>query len=125
MPVIMGRKTYQSMKSDLPGRINIVVTSRKDWKADGVSIAHNLDDALALAKDADTREIFIIGGGEIFKETMDIVDRIYLTRVHVTIDGDTKYPEISPSIWKKVSERFHDKDDKHNYSFTFEVWERK
>ncbi len=125
MPVIMGRKTYESMKADLPGRINIVLTSAPDWQADAVSVVHNIGDAITLAKDADTREIFIIGGGQIFKETMDIVDRIYITRVHTTIDGDTKYLDIDPSIWEKVSERFHDKDDKHNYSFTFETWERK
>lgn len=125
MPIVMGRKTYESMEGELPGRINIVITHQKDWNHPGAVVVHNIKDAIAKAKEADTREIFIIGGGKVFEETMDIVDRIYLTRVHTTVEGDTKYPHIDESVFELVSEQFHPKDEKHKYSFTFTVWQRK
>ncbi len=121
MPIIMGRKTFEN----LPGRIKIVVTSNKDWKADEVAVAQSVEEALELACEADTKEIFIIGGGEIFRQSFDIIDRIYLTRVHTTVDGDTTYPAIDPVKWERISSRDHPIDDKHPYAFTFEVWQRK
>lgn len=125
MPVIMGRKTYESMASELPGRINIIVTTQKDYRPGGTFVVNNLTDAIALAREAETREIFIIGGGSIFKDTMELTSRIYLTRVHVTLEGDTHYPEIDEKKWEKISAREHQQDARHNYAFTFEVWERK
>lgn len=125
MPVIMGRKTFESMKKDLPGRINIVVTSKKDWNAENAFVVHSIEQGIAKAKESDVNDIFIIGGGKIFKETLGIVDRIYLTRVHATVNGDTYYPEISKSDWKRVSAESHPADEKNNYPYTFEVWERK
>jgi dihydrofolate reductase len=125
MPVIMGRNTFESMKKDLPGRINIVVTSKKDWNAENAFVVHSIKQGIAKAKESDAKEIFIIGGGEIFKETLGMVDRIYLTRVHATLNGDTYYPELSKSDWKLVSAESHPADEKNNYPYTFEVWERK
>ena len=124
MPVIMGRKTFESMEKDLPGRINIVVTSKKDWNAENAFVVHSIEQGIAKAKESDAKEIFIIGGGKIFKETLGMVDRIYLTRVHATVNGDTYYPEIDKSVWKLVSAEDHQADEKNNYPFTFEVWER-
>lgn len=125
MPVIMGRNTYESMKDALPGRINIVLTNNKDWKGENVLIANTLEDALQKAMDSDAKEIFIIGGGKIFSETIDKVNRIYLTRVHATVDGDTSYPQIDPSKWELKSQQSFPADDKNNFPYTFEVWERK
>jgi dihydrofolate reductase len=124
MPVIMGRNTFQSMEKDLPGRINIVVTSKEDWNAESAFVVHSIEEGILKAKESEAKEIFIIGGGKIFRETMNIVDRIYLTRVHATIEGDTSYPEIDKSVWKLVSAEDHPADDKNNYPYTFEVWER-
>lgn len=125
MPVIMGRNTYESMKKELPGRMNIVITSRKDWHPEKVEIAGNITEAISKAAESDSKEIFIIGGGGIFKQTMDIVDKIYLTRVHTTIeDGDTFYPEIDKNIWKLTHSISFPADEKNNYPFTFETWER-
>ena len=124
MPIIMGRKTFESMKKDLPGRINIVVTSKKDWNAENAFVVHSIEQGIAKAKESDAKEIFIIGGGKIFKETLGMVDRIYLTCVHATVNGDTYYPEIDKSVWKLVSAEDHQADEKNNYPFTFEVWER-
>ncbi len=124
MPVIMGRNTFESLKKDLPGRINIVVTTKTDWHPENVFVTHNIEDAIKKAKESDAHEIFIVGGGEIFKQTLDITDRIYLTRVHTTVEGDTSYPELPQSKWKLVSSDPHDADEKNNYPYTFEVWEK-
>lgn len=124
MPVIMGSSTYKSMEKDLPGRINIVVTRKKDWHPENVFISHTINDAINKAKESDAKEIFIIGGGQIFKETITIVDRIYLTRVHTNVEGDTSYPEIDKKKWKLVSAEAYPADEKNNYPFTFEVWEK-
>ena len=124
MPVIMGRKSYESLKTALPGRVNIVVTSKKDWHPANVFVADNINEAIEKAREADTKEIFIIGGGEIFRQTIDMVSRIYLTRVHAVVKGDTYYPEIKKDRWKLVSAQSFPADDKNNYAYTFEVWEK-
>ncbi len=125
MPVIMGRKSFDAMKTALPGRINIVITRKTDWHPEDVFISHTIIDAIKKAKESEAKEIFIIGGGKIFKETIHIIDRIYLTRVHAKVEGDTYYPEIDKSVWKLMSEESHPADKKNNYPFTFEVWEKK
>lgn len=124
MPVIMGRNTYESMKKDLPGRINIVVTKKTDWHPENVFVTHTIEEAVAKAKESEAREIFIIGGGEIFSQTIGCVDRIYLTRVHTTIEGDTSYPELDVSKWKRIKEDSFPADEKNNYPYTFEIWEK-
>ena len=80
------------MKKDLPGRINIVVTRKTDWHPENVFVSHSIDEAIEKAKESDAKEIFIIGGGKVFEETINLVDRIYLTRVHTKVEGDTSYP---------------------------------
>ena len=124
MPVIMGRSTYESMKKDLPGRINIVVTHNAGWQSQNVFISHSIDEAIKKAKESDAKEIFIIGGGKVFSETINLIGRIYLTRVHTKVEGDTSYPEIDKTKWKLTSEEPHPADEKNNYPFTFEVWEK-
>jgi len=124
MPVIMGRNTYESMKKDLPGRINIVITKKTDWHPENVFVTHTIEEAVVKAKESEAKEIFIIGGGEIFSQTIDTVDRIYLTRVHTTIEGDTSYPELDVSKWKRIKEDSFPADEKNNYPYTFEIWEK-
>lgn len=124
MPVIMGRKSFESLKKALPGRINIVVTNKTNWQPDGIYVANSIDHAIEKAKESDAKEIFIIGGGEIFKQTIDIISRIYLTRVHATVEGDTFYPEIKKEKWNLVDEQSFPADDKNNYAYTFQVWEK-
>ncbi len=125
MPIIMGRKSFEALKEPLPGRMNIVITTQTGWKPEGAEIAHSIEDAIAQAQKADTREIFIIGGGEIFRQTMDVVSRIYLTRVHARVEGDTLYPQIDPDLWHRVQADSFAANDKNEYGYTFEVWERK
>jgi len=122
MVVIMGRKTFESVNKPLPGRLNIVVTTNTAWKAEGVKVATNLAEAIALAKGESFKEIFIIGGGEIYKQAMPLADKIYLTRVHVELDGDTFFPVIDEREWELISKEDFEKDDKHAYDFSFQTW---
>ena len=125
MPIIMGRATFESLKKALPGRLNVVLTKKKDWTADNVVVAHTIGEAIEKARDSDSKEIFIIGGGEIFKETLSMVDRVYLTRVHTHVEGDTSYPELDPAEWTQKKAETFPADERNNYSYTFEMWERK
>jgi dihydrofolate reductase len=125
MPMIMGRKTFESNGyKPLPGRINIIITRQKDFKAKGVVIVNNWNDAMFVAKDADCKEVFVIGGGEIFKDVINKADRIYMTRIHTIIDGDAFFPEIDTKKWKQVSNRDCFIDEKHKYNYSFQLWEK-
>jgi dihydrofolate reductase len=125
MPIIMGRKSFNSLKEPLPGRLNIVITRQNSLKPEGFILVNNIDDAIEKAKESDAKEIFIIGGGEIFKQTFDRVSRIYFTRVHATLDGDTFYPKINKDKWSLIDQQSFPADEKNNYAYTFEVWDKK
>lgn len=125
MPVIMGRKTFEAVNKPLPGRINIVITRQADWKADNVITATDLNDALQKAKATNCNEIFVIGGGEIYKQSMDIADKIYITRVHATLAGDTFFPAIDESMWDQTSLQEFAADEKHQYAYSFQTWVKK
>ena len=105
-PVVMGRKTLESLPSPLEGRKNIVVTRQMDYRAEGCIVAHDLPSALAMAGEAG--ELFICGGGEIYREALPIADRIYLTIVHGTFAGDTLFPEIPERFVEVERERVED-----------------
>ncbi len=122
-PVIMGRKTYESIGHPLPNRTNIVITRGKEVKIEGCTIVHSLEDALRIV--SDSPEVFVIGGGEIYKEALPLADRIYLTRVHAIVEGDAFFPEIDPKQWREVSRERHAADAEHLYPYTFLVYERK
>lgn len=124
MPVIMGRNTFESLKKDLPGRINIVLTKKKDWHPANVFVAQNIDEAIRKAEESSAKEIFVIGGGDVFRQTMEKVGRIYLTRVHTVVEGDTSYPQIDTLKWKLINQESFPADEKNNYPYSFEVWEK-
>nr|AEI30215.1 dihydrofolate reductase [uncultured bacterium] len=125
-PVIMGRKTYESLGRPLPGRLNIVLTSNPDFKvADGVLVYSNINEAVERLQQEKCDEGFIIGGGQVFKETMNVADRMYITRVHTTVpDADAFFPDIDHSHWKLVWEEKHDIDEQHKVPFVFQKFER-
>ena len=126
LPVIMGRKTFESMDNKpLNGRLNIIITRQKDWKADGVITVHSLEEAVSFARKEDYKECCVIGGGEIFREAMAIAHIIYLTLVDTDIEGDVFFPEINTLQWQMVSERSFTADAKHAYPYHFQRWERK
>ncbi|MBC7888634.1 MAG: dihydrofolate reductase [Ferruginibacter sp.] len=124
-PVIMGRKTFAEVNKPLPGRINIVITRKADWKAEGAIAAPDLEDAIHKAAETNAKQIFIIGGGEIYKQSMPIADLIYLTRVHAVVDGDTFFPVIDENIWELISNEDFPTDEKHAYAYSFQVWKKK
>ncbi len=124
LAIIMGRKTYQALEKPLPGRYNIVITKNKDWVEDGVTVVHSLEESIAKAVETDCKKIFIIGGGEIFLQTINLVDTVYLTRVHAKFDGNVFYPELDESEWQLVSDEPHYKDGKHAFDYSFQVWQR-
>jgi dihydrofolate reductase len=122
MPVVMGRKTFESLGKPLNGRYNIVITRKKDYKPEGVVVVHDLQAAFMAALAADTKELFVLGGGEIYKQAIGVASRIHLTRVHATLEGDTHFPVLDSS-WKLNYRVDFPQDEKHTYPFSIEVWE--
>ncbi|OBW99607.1 dihydrofolate reductase [Gallibacterium genomosp. 1] len=120
-PVIMGRKTFQSIGRALPNRKNIVL-SRQGFQADGIEVVSDLSQALALIKGEN--EVMIIGGGHLFAETLPIADRLYLTEIDAELQGDTFFPEIDPMVWKTNFIETRAVDDKNSYTLTFKILER-
>jgi dihydrofolate reductase len=118
--IIMGRKTFQSFPKPLPNRVHIVITRNTDYHPEGAIIVHSMTEALEIAKN--DSQIFIIGGGEIYKLGMKIADKIELTRVNSSFEADTFFPEISSDDWKLISEEFHLKDEKHKFDFSYQTF---
>lgn len=124
-PVIMGRKTFDTLGKPLRNRANLVLTRDVNFQVDGAEIFHDIEQAIEKAKQLDSEEIFIIGGANIYKQSMDYCDRIYLTRVHSTFEGDAFFPELNMDEWETVYEEFHAKDERHAAAFTFYILERR
>ncbi|MCI0921173.1 dihydrofolate reductase [Sphingobacterium rhinopitheci] len=120
--VVMGRKTYESIGKPLPDRRNIVLTRDLKYSNDEVDVANSIQEIFNYCRDE--REVFIIGGAEVYKQTLPIADKILLTRVHTTIDGDSFFPELLDHQWKLVSAEKNEKDEKHAFDYTFEVYEK-
>lgn len=121
--IIMGRKTFESFPKPLPNRTHIIITRQKNYAVEGCFIANSIKNAIAMApKD---EEVFIIGGAEIYKQSIDFADKIELTRVHSTFDADAYFPEINLNNWTLVFEEHHYKDEKHQFDFTFLTYLKK
>ena len=125
MPVIMGRRTFESMAGPLSGRTNIVVTRQADWQAMDTLVAKSLPEAIEAAATTDAKEAYVIGGGEIYRQAIDLADEIVITRVHAVFDGDTFFPEIREGGWELVSGKDFKTDEKHAYAYSFQIWKRK
>ncbi len=126
--VIMGRRNFESIPSKfrpLPNRTNVIVSRQEKLEAEGCIVVDSIEKAIELAKVAKDQEPFIIGGGQIYKYAIDnqLIDRVYLTRVHTEIEGDTFFEDLDDS-WKLVHEKHHPKDERHPFSFTFQTFER-
>lgn len=122
MPVIMGRKTFDSLGKPLAGRTNVVITRQKNWTAPGAQVVSTLQEAIAAAADTDAKEAYVIGGGEIYALALPLAQRIYLTRVHTTLDGDAYFPEFDQQQWELLSNLDFPVDEKHAYAYSFQVW---
>lgn len=122
--VLMGRNSFRSIGRPLPRRTNIVITRDPFFAADGVLVAHSIEEALGIAFDTGETEAFIIGGGDIYRESMDLWDRLYLTEVDIEPEGDVFFPEINPAEWREVWREAHEPDEKNRYRYTFRLLER-
>ncbi len=126
-PVITGRKNYESIPEKfrpLVGRDNIVITNQSNYSAAGAVVTNSLEQALNEAMRLTDDEVFIIGGGEIYRQTLYLADKLYVTKVHESFEGDTFFPAINESQWKEIKSQLILADEKHKHSFTFYVYER-
>lgn len=121
-PIVMGRKTWESIGRALPGRLNIVVTRNTAYNAPGATVVPSLEAALAAA--AGAAEIFIIGGAQLYAEALPRADRLYLTTVDTEVDGDTRMPAFDRNAWRTITTEAHARDDRNAYSYTLDVLER-
>lgn len=120
-PIIMGRKTFESIGRPLPGRRNIVITRNPDYKEEGIEVVSSLDDGLELVKDAE--EVMIIGGEQIFKLAFPLVDRLYITFINYEFDGDTFFPYYDLTNWNLVSES-EPQQTNEGYTYTYKIFDR-
>lgn len=126
--VVMGRKNYDSIPEKfrpLPNRTNIVVTRQQNFQAPGCLVVNSIEAGLHLAKASNEKEVFIIGGSEIYKQGFPLATRLYLTEIQAHIEGDTYFPEFDKNQWKEVSRVHHLSDERHKFPFDFVVFERK
>ncbi|WP_090365630.1 type 3 dihydrofolate reductase [Ferrimonas sediminum] len=121
-PVVMGRRTYESIGRPLPGRHNVVISRRPDYRPDGVSVVASIDAALALL--AAEEEVMIIGGGQLYSSLMARADRLYLTLAQMQVEGDTRFPEYHPEAWREVERQVHPADERNSCDLHFVVLER-
>jgi len=120
--IIMGRKTYDSVGNPLPNRRNVVLTRDRDFKPADVVVAHDIN--AALKDHGPSEEVFVIGGADIFRQTVGLADRLYLTLVHADVDGDTSVDWLELSGWDLEADEFHERDEEHECPFSFKVYTR-
>jgi dihydrofolate reductase len=118
--IIMGRKTFESFPKPLPNRTHVIITRQKNYKVDGCIVVNSIEDAIKSCPKEE--EIFIIGGADIYNQSIDFADKIELTRVHANFEADAFFPEINLNLWKLTFEEKHVQDEKHNFDFTFQTF---
>lgn len=122
-PIVMGRKTYESIGRPLPGRQNIVISRNADYKAEGCEVVSSIDAAIKIA--GDVEELMIIGGANLYLQVLDKADRLYLTQVHAKFEGDAWFPKIHYSDWHEISREDHQADEKNSVDYSFVVYQRR
>ena len=122
--IIMGRKTYESIGKPLPNRTNIVISRKNDWFEEGILIVGSIKEAMKFAKKI-VENVFVIGGGTIYEQTIDLADQLEITLVDATLNADTYFPKIDEKIWQKTQETCHEKDEKNQYDFCFQTFTKK
>ncbi len=122
--IIMGKNCYTSIGKPLPKRTNIIITRDLYFISSNCLIARSIGEALEMAHDNGEEEVFVIGGGQVYEQTKDLWNKLYLTEVDLSVDGDVFFPIIDQSEWRLLSEQRHEKDEKNEYNYTFKVYER-
>jgi dihydrofolate reductase len=120
--IIMGRKTFESFPKPLPNRTHVIISRQKNYSQLNCIVVNSLQKAIEACPK--NEEVFIVGGGEIYNQSIAIADKIDITRVHHTFEADTFFPEIDLTKWKLIFKEFHSKDERHNFDFTFETYTR-
>lgn len=123
--IITGRNNYLSIGRPLPKRTNVIITRNPYYAVDGCLIAHSVEEALQIALDNGEEEAFIIGGAKIYELSMGYWDRLYLTNVHASVEGDVMFPELDMEEWELISSEAHKADEKNEFDYTFNIYERK
>lgn len=123
--IILGRKNYESIGKPLPKRTNLIISRDTNFEAPGCHVFNSIDEAIKFAKKNKEDELFICGGGQIYIQTMDKVDKLYFTEIEAVIEGDVYFPEIDPSEWELISTERNQADDRHEYGYNFMIYERK
>lgn len=125
--VITGRKNYESIPEKfrpLPNRTNMVITRQKAYSAPGAIVISSIEEAIEKAKQIGDKEVFIIGGAEIYKQSIHLADKLYVTKIHHSFDGDVSFPEIDPTIWKETKRVDLKADEKNKYDYSFGEYEK-
>lgn len=118
--IIMGRKTFESFPKPLPNRTHVIITRQKNYTAENCIVVDSLKKAIAICPK--NEDVYVIGGGEIYKQFIENIDKLEITRVYHSFEADTFFPEIDTAKWELVSEEFHPKDEKHAYDFCFQTY---
>ena len=124
-PVLMGRKTFESIGRPLPGRRNLVISRNPSYQADGIEVVGSVEAALALLADNEVAEVMVIGGGHLYAELLPKADCLYLTRIELEVEGDTRFPAFADEQWQCVEREVHQADEKNPHPYRFETWRRK
>ena len=125
--VITGRKNYESIPAKfrpLPNRTNMVITRQKDYSAPGAIVFSSIEEAIEKAKQMGDAEVFIIGGAEIYKQSMHLADKLYVTKIHHLFNGDVSFPEINPTVWREMKHIDFKADEKNRYDYSFREYEK-
>ena len=124
-PVLMGRKTFESIGRPLPGRRNLVISRNPDYQAEGIEVVGSVEAALALLAGSSVEELMVIGGGHLYAEMLPSADCLYLTRIDLAVEGDTRFPAFDDGQWQRVECESHPADEKNPHPYSFETWQRR
>ncbi|AEN88050.1 dihydrofolate reductase [Priestia megaterium] len=121
--IVMGRKTFESIGRPLPNRENVVLTRQKDYQQEGATVIHSVEELEALDAEKED-ELFVIGGATLYEQTLDVANRLYITHIEESFEGDTHFPAVNLSEWRVISKQQGIKDEKNPYTYYFTVYER-
>lgn len=124
-PVLMGRKTFESIGRPLPGRRNLVISRNPDYQVEGIEVVGSVEAALALLAGSSVEELMVIGGGHLYAEMLPSADCLYLTRIDLAVEGDTRFPAFDDGQWQRVDCESHPADERNPHPYSFETWLRR
>ncbi len=124
-PVLMGRKTFESIGRPLPGRRNLVISRNPDYQAEGIEVVGSVEAALALLAGSSVEELMVIGGGHLYADMLPSADCLYLTQIDLAVEGDTRFPAFDDGQWQRIACESHPADEKNPHPYSFETWQRR